>query len=41
MTTGAQDVTTVGELQLRYVGGGGVVGGPLTLRGHKLRGDTR
>ena len=26
MTTGAQEVTTVDELQLRFVGGGGVVG---------------
>ena len=38
MTTGAQEVTTVDELQLRFVGGG-VVGGPLTLRGRTLRGD--
>ena len=28
MTTGAQEVTTVDELQLRFIGGGGVVGGP-------------
>ena len=33
MTTEAQEVTTVDELQLRFVGGGGVVEGPLTLRG--------
>ena len=37
MTTEAQEVTTVDELQLRFVGGGGVGGGvvegPLTLRG--------
>ena len=39
MTTGAQEVTTVDELQLRFVGG--VVGGPLTLRGRMLRGDAR
>ena len=39
MTTGAQEVTTVDELQLRFVGG--VVGGPLTLRGRTLRGDAR
>ena len=31
MTTGAQEVTTVDELQLRFIGGG-VVEGPLTLR---------
>ena len=37
MTTGAQEVTTVVELQLCFVGG--VVGGPLTLRGRTLRGD--
>ena len=41
MTTGAQEVTTVDELQLRFVGGGGVVGGPLTLRGRTLRGDAQ
>ena len=41
MTTGAQEVTTVDELQLCFVGGGGVVGGPLTLRGRTLRGDAR
>ena len=42
MTTGAQEVTTVDELQLRFLGGGGgVVGGPLTLRGRTLRGDAR
>ena len=41
MTTGFQEVTTVDELQLRFVGGGGVVRGPLTLRGHTLRGDAR
>ena len=39
MTTGAQEVTTVDELQVRFVGGGGVVGGPLTLRVHTLRGE--
>ena len=39
MTTGAQEVTTVDELQLRFLGG--VVGGPLTLRGRTLRGDAR
>ena len=32
MTTEAQEVTTVDELQLRFVGGRGVVEGPLTLR---------
>ena len=41
MTSGAQEVTTVDKLQLRFVGGGGVVGGPLTLRGRTLRGDAR
>ena len=41
ITTGAQEVTTVDELQLRFLGGGGVVGGPLTLRGRTLRGDAR
>ena len=40
MTTGAQEVTTVDDLQLRFVGGG-VVGGHLTLRGRTLRGDAR
>ena len=30
--TRAQVVTTVDELKLRFLGGGGVVGGPLTLR---------
>ena len=40
MTTGAQEVTTVDELQLRFIGGGGVVGGPLTLRGRMLRGGS-
>ena len=40
MTTGAHEVTTVYELQLHFVGGG-VVGGPLTLRGRMLRGDAR
>ena len=39
MTTGAQEVTTVDELQLHFLGG--VVGGPLTLRGRTLRGDAR
>ena len=33
MTTAAQEVTTMDELQLRFIGGGGVVEGPLTLRG--------
>ena len=41
MTIGAQEVTTVDELQLRFVGGGGFVGGPLTLRGCMLREDAR
>ena len=41
MTTRAQEVTTVDELQLRFIGGGGVFGRPLTLRGRTLRGDTR
>ena len=41
MTTGAQEVMTVDELQLCFVGGGGVVVGPLTLRGRTLRGDAR
>ena len=41
MSTEAHEVTTVDELQLRFVGGGGVVGGPLTLRGRTLRGDAR
>ena len=46
MTSGTQEVTTVDELQLRFDGGGGVVGGgvvggPLTLRGCMLRGDAR
>ena len=41
MTTGAQEVTTVDELQLRFLGGGGVVGGFLTLTGRTLRGDAR
>ena len=41
MTARAQEVTTMDELQLRFVGGGGVVGGPLTLRGRTLRGDAR
>ena len=35
MTTGALEVTTVDELQLRFDGGGGV-GGPLTFRGRTL-----
>ena len=39
VTTRAQEVMTVDELQLRFIGGGGVVGGPLTLRDRKLRGD--
>ena len=38
MTTGAQEVTTVDKLQLHFIGGGGVVGGPLTLSGRTLRG---
>ena len=37
MTTEAQEVTTVDELQLRFVGGG-VVEGPLTLRVYAERG---
>ena len=37
MTTEAQEVTTVDELQLRFVGGG-VVEGPLTLRGLRQEG---
>ena len=41
MTTRAQEVVTVDELQLRFIGGGGVVGGPLTLRDRTLRGDAR
>ena len=41
MTTGAQEVTTVDDLQLRSVGGGGVVGGPSILRGRTLRGDAQ
>ena len=41
ITTGAQEVTTVDELQLCFIRGGGVVGGPLTLRGRTLRGDAR
>ena len=36
MTTGALEVTTVDELQLRFDGGGGGVGGPLTFRGRTL-----
>ena len=40
MTTRAQEVMTVDELQLRFHGGG-VVGGPLTLRGRTLRGDAQ
>ena len=38
MTTEAQEVTTVDELQLRFVGGRGVVEGPLTLRGLRREG---
>ena len=30
-----------GRASTCFVGGGGVVGGPLTLRGHTLRGDAR
>ena len=41
MTTRAQEVMTVDELQLHFIGGGRVVGGPLTLRGRTLRGDAR
>ena len=41
MTTGAQGVMTMDKHQLRFVGGGGVVGGHLTHRGHMLRGDAR
>ena len=41
MTTGAQEVTTMDEFQLCFVGGGGVVGGPLTFRGRTLRWDAR
>ena len=47
ITTGTQEVTTVDDLQLNFVGGGGggggggVVGGPLTLRGRMQRGDAR
>ena len=40
MTTGAQEVTTVDEFNFVFIGGG-VVGGPLTLRGRTLRGDAR
>ena len=40
MTTGAQEVMTVDELQLCFVGGG-VLGGFLTLRGRMMRGDAR
>ena len=40
MTTG-QGLTTMDELQLCFVGGGGVVGGHLTHRGRMLRGDAR
>ena len=39
MTTEAQEVTTMDELQLRFVEGGGVVGGLLTPQGsHAERG---
>ena len=38
MTTGTQEVTTVDELQLHFIGGGGLFGGRLTLRGRTLRG---
>ena len=44
MTTGAQEMTTMDKLQLRYPGGGGgggVVGGSLTFRSRTLRGGTR
>ena len=41
MTTGAQEVTTVDELQLCFVGGGGVLGGFFTLGGRMMRGDAR
>ena len=43
MTTAAQEVMTMDELQLRFVGGGGggVVGGSLTFRSRTLRGDAR
>ena len=46
MTTEAQEVMTMDELQLRFVGGGGgggggVVGGSLTFRSRTLRGDAR
>ena len=41
MTTGTQEVTTVDERQLGFVGGRGVVGGPLTFRGRTLREDAR
>ena len=37
MTTEAQEVTTVDELQLHFVGGG-FVGAPLNLRGLRLEG---
>ena len=40
MTTGAQRLTTMDELQLYFVGGG-VVGGHLTHIGRTLRGDAR
>ena len=36
MTTGALEVTTVDELQLRFDGGGGGGGGGVTFRGRTL-----
>ena len=41
MTTGAVEVTTMEDLQLRFDGGGVVFGGHLTLRARTLRGDAR